>query len=155
LRLPDGFRNPRLVLPGVLAIEGPPCPKPSFDYDASVRARVESREMVAGAMRQFCAAVGGDHPINRFRWIVVVDDGQFVAESLGNFLWATFTRSNPADDLYGVDEFTSEKHWGCRGALVIDARIKPHHAPLLEEDPEITGRVDALGIPGGVLHGII
>ena len=40
LQLPDGFRNPRVVLPGVLAVEGPPCPKPSFDYDASVRARV-------------------------------------------------------------------------------------------------------------------
>ena len=155
LRLPDGFRNPRVVLPGVLAVEGPPCPKPSFDYDASVRARVGSREQVAGSMRQFCAAVGVDHPINCFRWVVVVDDSQFVAESLGNFLWATFTRSNPADDIYGIDEFTSEKHWGCRGALVIDARIKPHHAPLLEEDPEISRRVDALAVPGGELHGII
>ncbi len=155
LQLPDGFRNPRVVLPGILAVEGPPCPPPSFDYDQSVRPRSASRDEVAGAMRRFCAAVGDDHPINRFRWVVVIDDSPFVAESLRNFLWATFTRANPADDIYGVDDFTSEKHWGCRGALLIDARIKPHHAPVLEEDPEITRRVDALGAPGGPLHGII
>jgi 4-hydroxy-3-polyprenylbenzoate decarboxylase len=155
LHLPEGFRNPRVVLPGVLAIEGPACPRPSFDYAESTRARVESREDVARPIRQFCANVDRDHPLNRFRLIVIVDDSQFVAESLNNFLWATFTRSNPADDIYGIDEFTSQKHWGCHGALVIDARIKTHHAPLLEEDSEITRRVDALGAPGGPLHGII
>jgi 4-hydroxy-3-polyprenylbenzoate decarboxylase len=155
LPLPDGFRNPRMVMPGVVAVEGPPCPRPTFEYDVTVRARMESRDEVAGAMHRFCAAVGGEHPINRFRLVVVVDDSQFVSESLGNFLWATFTRANPADDIYGVDEFTSEKHWGCRGALVIDARIKPHHAPVLEEDPDTTRRVDALAAPGGPLHGII
>lgn len=155
LPLPDGFRNPRLVLPGVVAIEGPPCPRPTFEYDATVRARMDSRDEVAGAIRRFCTSVGGEHPINRFRLVVIVDDSQFVAESLGNFLWATFTRANPADDIYGADESTSEKHWGCRGALVIDARIKPHHAPVLEEDPEITRRVDALAAPGGPLHGIL
>jgi 4-hydroxy-3-polyprenylbenzoate decarboxylase len=153
--LPEGFREPRVVLPGVVAVAGPACPKPSFDYDESVRACVESREEIAGAIRRFCAGVAGDHPLNAFRLIIVVDDSQFVADSLRNFVWATFTRSNPADDIYGIDEFTSEKHWGCRGALVIDARIKPHHAPVLEEDPEITRRVDALGAPGGPLHGII
>jgi 4-hydroxy-3-polyprenylbenzoate decarboxylase len=155
LQLPKGYRNARLVLPGVLAVEGPACPTPSFDYEASVRARAKSREQVAGPMRWFCNELDAAHPINRFRLIVVVDDSQFVSESLNNFLWATFTRSNPADDLYGVEEFTSEKHWGCRGALVIDARVKPHHAPVLEEDPEIARRVDALGAPGGPLHGII
>jgi len=39
--------------------------------------------------------------------------------------------------------------------LVIDARIKPHHAPPLEEDPKITKRVDVLGTKGHSLHGII
>jgi 4-hydroxy-3-polyprenylbenzoate decarboxylase len=155
LKLPSGFASPRIVLPGVLAVEGPACPQPSFDYDVSLRARTESREQVAGPLRWFCNELDVAHPINRFRLIVVVDDSQFVSESLNNFLWVTFTRSNPADDIYGIEEFTSEKHWGCRGALVIDARIKPHHAPALEEDPEIARRVDALGAPGGPLHGII
>jgi len=155
LQLPDGFRNPRVVMPGVLAVEGPACPKPTFDYDACVRARFTSREQIADAMRRFCDHLDAAHPLNQFRLIVVVDDSQFVCESLNNFLWVVFTRSSPADDVYGIEEFTSEKHWGCRGALVIDARIKPHHAPALEEDPAVTRRVEALAAPGGPLHGVI
>jgi 4-hydroxy-3-polyprenylbenzoate decarboxylase len=70
-------------------------------------------------------------------------------------MWVTFTRSNPAPDVHGVGEFTQQKHWGCTGPLVIDARIKPHHAPPLIEDAAVSKRVDALGAPGGPLHGII
>jgi 4-hydroxy-3-polyprenylbenzoate decarboxylase len=110
---------------------------------------------VAAPVQNLCVSLAADHPLRKFRLIVIVDDSRFLAESLRNFLWVTFTRSNPADDVYGVEEFTSQKHWGCRGPLVIDARIKPHHAPVLEEDPEITRRVDALGARGGPLHGII
>jgi 4-hydroxy-3-polyprenylbenzoate decarboxylase len=154
LRLPAGFGRPRVVAPGVLAIEGPPCPKPGFDYDQSVAARVSARSEVEGAIRRLCAAEESHRGLNRFRWVAVVDDSQFVAESPANFLWATFTRTNPADDLYGIDEFVSAKHWGCRGALVIDARIKPHHAPALEEDPEVTRRIEALAVRGGPLHGL-
>ncbi|MCC6493602.1 MAG: UbiD family decarboxylase [Pirellulales bacterium] len=155
LALPEGFRRPRVALAGVLAVEGPHCPAPSFDYDESVRARTAAREEVTAAMRRFISSLGGNHPANQFRLIVVVDDSQFVAESLENFLWVVFTRSSPAADLYGIGEFTTEKHWGCQGPLVIDARIKPHHAPVLEEDPAVARRVDALGAPGGPLHGII
>ena len=155
LKLPDGFSDPRVVMPGVVAIQGPKCPQPSFDYDISVRARTESRDEVAQPLKRFCSSFTRKQSINAFRWIVIVDDSQFVAESLRNFLWVTFTRTNPASDLYGVDEFTAEKHWGCRGALVIDARIKPHHAPVLEEDPGTSRRVDALAASGGPLHGIL
>jgi len=56
-----------------------------------------------------------------------------------------------AADLYGVGEFTRQKHWGCTGPLVIDARIKPHHAPPLVEDPAVTQRIDALAARGGPL----
>jgi 4-hydroxy-3-polyprenylbenzoate decarboxylase len=86
--------------------------------------------------------------------VVLVDDVDFAAESLRNFLWVTFTRSNPSHDVHGVGAFTEHKHWGCTGALVIDARIKPHHAPPLVEDPAITRRVDALAAAGKALHGI-
>jgi 4-hydroxy-3-polyprenylbenzoate decarboxylase len=70
---------------------------------------------------------------------------------LKNWLWITFTRSNPADDIDGVDSGMTSKHWGCRGSLVIDARIKPHHAPPLIEDPETTAKVDARAARGGPL----
>jgi 4-hydroxy-3-polyprenylbenzoate decarboxylase len=66
----------------------------------------------------------------------------------------TFTRSDPAADIDGVGSFTEKKHWGCAGPLVIDARIKPHHAPPLVDDPAIERRVDQLAATGGPLHGI-
>jgi 4-hydroxy-3-polyprenylbenzoate decarboxylase len=106
-------------------------------------------------IERFAATYRRDDPVARFRWIVVVDDSQFVAESLRNFLWVTFTRANPAADVYGIEPFVHEKHWGCRGPLVIDARLKPHHAPPLAADPAIARRVDALAAPGGPLHEII
>lgn len=133
LRLPDGFSDPRLCLPGVIAIT--------------------SRDR-KGA-EDFCAFYRPTDAINAFPLIVLVDDAEFTARTLNNFLWVTFTRSNPAADIAGIGAFVSQKHWGCRGSLVIDARIKPHHAPPLVEDSEVTKRVDALGAPGRPLHGII
>jgi 4-hydroxy-3-polyprenylbenzoate decarboxylase len=155
LDLPGGFSNPRIVLPGVLAIQGPKCPTPSFDYDVSLRAHAESRAAVTTPMEQFCGSIRTDQTWNGIRWIVIVDDSQFVAESLRNFLWVVFTRTNPASDLYGIESFVADKHWGCKGPLVFDARIKPHHAPVLGELPETTRRIEELAAPGKILHGII
>ena len=86
--------------------------------------------------------------------IVLVDDAPFCSASLSNFLWVTFTRSNPAADIFGVDAFMEQKHWGCHGPMIIDARIKTHMAPALETDPIICRRVDALAARGGPLHGV-
>ena len=86
---------------------------------------------------------------------MLVDDAGFTARTLNNFVWVTFTRSNPAADIAGIGESVWQKHWGCCGSLVIDARIKPQHAPPLVEDPAISRRVDALAAPGGPLHGVI
>ncbi|HEX4130011.1 MAG TPA: UbiD family decarboxylase [Pirellulales bacterium] len=131
LRLPEGFTAPRLALPGVLCI--------------TARAFGDS----------LCAAYTATDAINAFPLIILCDDSEFTARTLNNFVWVTFTRSNPAADIAGIEAFTEHKHWGCRGSLVIDARTKPHHAPPLEEDPEVTMRVDALAARGGPLHGII
>ncbi len=148
LRLPDGYRNPQLVRPGVLAVEGPACHPPSLEYSAADEAPGKD-------LARFCATAHGNDNLNAFRLIVIVDDSQFVVESLRNFLWVTFTRANPAADLHGIDAFCENKHWGCRGALVVDARLRSHHAPPLEEDCAIARHVDALGATGGPLEGII
>jgi 4-hydroxy-3-polyprenylbenzoate decarboxylase len=76
--------------------------------------------------------------------IVLVDDAAESASSLRNFLWTTFTKSDPASDVRGIGEFFENKHWGCTGALVIDAKRKPHHAPELVELPEIARRADEI-----------
>jgi 4-hydroxy-3-polyprenylbenzoate decarboxylase len=154
LRLPDGFKNPRVVLPGILAVEGP---KYLASNERAKSSSTSSENAQAGgedAPTRFCAFFHLGSPITRFRLIVVADDSQFVAESLRNFLWVTFTRTNPANDIHGIESFTENKHWGCRGPLVIDARLKPHHAPPLIEAREVSRRVEALAAPGGPLHGI-
>jgi 4-hydroxy-3-polyprenylbenzoate decarboxylase len=141
LHLPEGFEEPRIALPGFLMVRGPAYrPGPSGEEPS---------------LRAFCRAFAPSDTIGRFPLIVVVDDSEFAARSERNFLWVTFTRSNPAADIDGIAAFCHQKHWGCGGPLVIDARIKPHHAPPLVDDPEIERRVDALGASGGPLHGII
>jgi 4-hydroxy-3-polyprenylbenzoate decarboxylase len=141
LRLPPGFSAPAIALPGVLVVTGPPCHSPRGEVDAE--------------LERFCAGYDVEAPINKFPLVVIADDSAFVARSPENFLWVAFTRSDPAADIYGVGAATTAKHWGCRGALVIDARSKPHHAPVLDPDPQIEHRVDRLGAAGGPLAGII
>ena len=62
--------------------------------------------------------------------ITLVDDSAFVSEDFSNWLWVTFTRSNPASDIYGLNAENKNKHYSC-SLPVIDARIKDHHAPVL------------------------
>lgn len=122
----------KVVLPGVLVLEG---------QTAQVVERLEAHP----------AFRGQDTP---WPLVVVVDDLDEVRR-FEDFLWVAFTRSNPSHDLFGVHATFEHKHWGCDGSLVIDARVKPHHAPPLVEDPKVTARVDQLFAKGGPLHGII
>ena len=84
--------------------------------------------------------------------IVICDDAQFVSATINNFLWVTFTRSNPSHDIYGVQEFVNNKHWGCQGPLIIDARIKPHHAPPVLKDKATEQKIDKYFKKGGLLE---
>ncbi len=93
--------------------------------------------------------------LNGIAIIVIADDSAFVSNTLNNFLWVTFTRCNPSHDMYGIDSFTTNKHWGCNGPLVFDARIKPHHAPPVEKDAATEKNIDRLFEKGGSLHGIL
>jgi 4-hydroxy-3-polyprenylbenzoate decarboxylase len=154
--LPVGFelpsklewRNPQVALPGVLVVEHSP-------RSQVPRPRSGNTDLGLGTRDLGLQAIPLDHPINQFPLIVLVDDSDFAARSLNNFLWVTFTRSNPAADVHGIGAFVEQKHWGCRGSLVIDARTKPHHAAPLVEDPAIARRVDELFASGGPLHGVL
>lgn len=131
--------KPRMVLPGIVAVQGS-----SFKNCAS-----EEQELKAiwnnEQIKQRLSALAG------IALIVICDDAEFCAAGLNNFLWVTFTRANPSHDVYGVAEVTEHKHWGCHGPLVIDARIKPHHAPPLIRDEGIERRVDRFFENGGSL----
>lgn len=137
--LPRPFNDARLAIPGVLAVEAPPF----TDY-----AKEEQQ------LNEWCtAALNID--FEGIQLLVLCDDVEFTVANVNNFVWVTFTRSNPSHDIYGVGSFILHKHWGCQGPLIIDARKKPHHAPELIKDPQIEKRVDALGAKGGPLYGII
>ncbi len=140
LRLPEGFRNPKMVQPGIMAVEGP-----AFTH----------QETATQELARLTHLLGDQGFPDELPLILLVDDADFTAAKLNNWLWVAFTRSNPSHDVYGVGERIEHKHWGCTGALVIDARIKPHHAPPLVEDPVVSKRVDALAVKGGPLWGII
>lgn len=75
--------------------------------------------------------------------IVIYNDFLFkeMDGNLNDYLWVTYTRSNPSHDIYGVEEFISNKHWGCSGPMIIDARKKPHHAPELKMDEAVLKRI--------------
>jgi 4-hydroxy-3-polyprenylbenzoate decarboxylase len=129
----SGFRDPRLALPGVVMVTGP-----AFTAQPS--------------LGEFCAALAASQQLSGVPLVVVVDDSEFTAANLRNFLWVTFTRSNPAKDIHGVGEFVRDKHWGCTGPLVIDARSKPHHAPPLEVDEKVRRQADRFFVSGGPLQ---
>lgn len=66
--------------------------------------------------------------------IIIYDDFVFkpASDNLNDYVWITYTRSNPSYDIYGVGEKTENKHWSCEGPMIIDARKKLHHAPELK-----------------------
>ena len=141
LDLPDSVKAFHLAFPGVVAMQ-------LEKFESYEREQKQLANLSAQLAKQA-------EKLKGCQLILICDDSQFVAKSFSNLIWVAFTRSNPSHDIYGVDEFTNFKHWGCKGPLLIDCRIKPHHAPVLELDPAVEKSVDVLGAKGGSLHGII
>ncbi len=141
---PDNWSAPRLAMPGILVFG-------NSGHNAGPEALEAELEKFSERLR---AAGDADTLLDGLPLWVMADDPDFTAQSLDNFLWVTFTRSDPARDVHGIFAFTERKHWGCRGPLVIDARLKPRNAPPLESDPEVVKRVEAMAGPGKSLHGL-
>lgn len=118
--------NCHLAFPGVVTVQG--------------KAYVNA-ETAQGEIEALKAALQPSN-MKGIALIVFCDDAAFTAENANNLVWVTFTRSNPATDIEGVGSFTKDKHWGCTGPLIIDARKKPHHAPELIKDQDVEKRID-------------
>lgn len=140
--LPSGFSDPRMVLPGIMALRGP----------VHSLGRDEEDPRVA---KELCPCLANWARRDEMPLVVVVDDPDFCAQSLANFLWVAFTRSDPARDIYGAREQVKIKHWSCEAPLVIDARLKSFQAPPLEDDPAVVSSMEALAKHGGPLENII
>ncbi len=133
----QGFENAKIILPGVVALQT----KKFVDYPTAGK----EMEMLNAQL------LNGDH-LASIVMLIICDDSDFVSKALNNFLWVTFTRCNPSHDMHGIGSFTENKHWGCYGPLIFDARIKPHHAPPVEKDAATEKRIDRLFEPGGSLY---
>lgn len=136
LVLPDGFSLPKIALPGILVITGKPF--------SNATACAEEMNLLSHALQT--------QDLSGLPMIVVCDDSEFAAATVNNLVWVTFTRSNPAADLFGVNAFTKNKHWGCNGSVIIDARKKPHHAPELIKDEAVEKKINRLWEKGGSLY---
>ena len=145
-QLPDfldqvpGFENARLVMPGIVALQA----KAFVTYEKAQ----QEMKLLDEALAEKDKTI-----LQTLPFIIICDDAGFVAENLRNFLWVCFTRCNPSHDVYGIDSFIENKHWGCRGPLVFDARVKPHHAPPVEKDRATENKIERLFNKGGSLYG--
>jgi 3-polyprenyl-4-hydroxybenzoate decarboxylase len=74
--------------------------------------------------------------------IVVIHDDAPVARSAPDFLWATWTRFEPASDLYAAATTVERHHLAYRAPIVIDARMKPGYPDELIVRPDIAELVD-------------
>lgn len=131
------FFNPHIVFPGVLVLQGN-----RFKDYVSCQNEMESfnRELKER-----------EEDLSCFPMIVIVDNSEWVASHINNWLWVTFTRSNPATDVFGVNERIINRHY-VMDNLIIDAREKPHHAPVLEKDKNVEKKIDKLFSKGGELY---
>ena len=129
----------KMVMPGVLAVS-----MDAFEnYDKTAFEIAVIDKMLSGNL----------DGLKNIPFILLVDDATFVSEALNNFLWVCFTRTNPSHDIHGVAAFIENKHWGCKGPLLFDARIKPHHAPVLVKDAAVENKINAIFEEGGSLYG--
>jgi 4-hydroxy-3-polyprenylbenzoate decarboxylase len=135
------FENPQLIIPGIIVLQ--------TNKFSSYNNAVKELEILNDQLK---------NKIEELRYIpfiIIADDANFISASLRNFLWATFTKCNPSHDIYGIDSFIENKHWGCNGPVVFDARAKPHHAPPVEKDPATEKKIDRLFDKGGSLYGVL
>ncbi len=144
----NGFDNCKIVFPGVAALQS----KDFTTYENAQNEIDQLSDQLKGISNEWCK---NGLLKNEIALLILCDDATFLSDHLNNFLWITFTRCNPSHDIYGVDAFTENKHWGCKGPLIMDARKKPHHAPPVEKDASVEKNIDRLFNKGGSLYGKI
>ncbi len=117
--LPRGTTEVRVFCPGCLVIDAP-----RFDEDRDAPARIAAHPAFAA-----------------WPLVVVSDEPRRAAASAMNFLWTTFTRFNPASDIFAAREALRRNHISRTPPIVIDARVKPWYPKEVSCDPETASLV--------------
>lgn len=132
----QNIENATLALPGIICLQT----NKFSNYDHAIK-----------EMQLLNDQLQSSASLQQSPFIIICDDATFTAATLNNFLWVTFTRCNPAKDIYGINSFYADKHWGC-DSVVIDGRIKPHHAPVLEKNAAVEKKIERIFNKGGSLY---
>lgn len=74
--------------------------------------------------------------------VIVIHDSVKFARSTEKFLWATWTRFDPASDISAREIDTKNNHIGYTAPVVIDARMKPWYPGEVEPREDIVDLVD-------------
>ncbi|HEV7905392.1 MAG TPA: UbiD family decarboxylase [Pyrinomonadaceae bacterium] len=118
-QLPAGVTGAEVFCGGCLVVAGAP-----YADDPQQAARLASEEAFDG-------------------WpLVVLHDDASVARSSADFLWATWTRFEPASDIYAAQTSVRRHHLSYSPPIVIDARMKPNYPDELIVRPDIADLVD-------------
>lgn len=75
--------------------------------------------------------------------VVLVDDAKRAVQSSSEFLWTTFTRFEPAADIYAANKGIVRNHITYEGTVVIDARMKAPYPAELACDDDTSRLVDS------------
>ena len=117
--LPRDVTEVHVFCPGCLVIGGP-----AFDAAPRAAARIALEPAFA------------DWPL-----VILSDEPTRAVSSVMNFLWATFTRFEPAADIYAAETTVARHHLSYKPPIVIDARLKPSFPKELSCRPDIATRV--------------
>jgi len=117
--LPAGVRRAEVFCGGCLVLEGE-----AFEKDAGLAPRVAEETSLSS-------------------WpLVVIHDDAGVARRAPDFLWATWTRFEPASDIHAAGVTVRRHHLSYTGPVVIDARMKPSYPDELFVRPDIASLVE-------------
>ncbi|MEJ7618639.1 MAG: hypothetical protein WKF30_17100 [Pyrinomonadaceae bacterium] len=72
----------------------------------------------------------------------MLHDDADCARTAQDVLWATWTRFEPASDIYAAETSVVRHHLAYKSPLVIDARMKPGYPAELVVRPDIAELVD-------------
>ncbi|MCC6451524.1 MAG: UbiD family decarboxylase [Acidobacteria bacterium] len=117
--LPPKIRAAEPFCRGCLVLEGE-----SFENDADLAKKVAADPRFA-------------------EWqMIVLHDRIEYARSAENFLWATWTRFDPARDIFSAETKLESNHIAYSAPCVIDARMKPWYPAEVEPHPDTVKLVD-------------
>lgn len=118
--LPDGIFKSEVFCPGILVVEG--------------ETYLNNKDLPKN--------IAAHQSLQDWPMVFLVDKDVSIKQDEGKFLWVTFTRFEPANDIYAAKS-NFKRHHNCLSApIIFDCRKKPWHTEELEVDAETAEKVD-------------